>query len=181
MVAQFKISFNVLLAGIGDSCLKAPIFLFAVPNIMVCTLEHSCLQVWTVERWQFQFHGERYEGENGALRMVSLGLVRSGIFNKDMGWGTGKKGGERFWIWGLGTLDWWFSGMLFGWSHGCWKSNRMSPQLYTVGWTMLEPLSPWCPTSQKATGASTSQTQESRVSQTPSNGTYLRCLFHFWT
>ena len=34
---------------------------------------------------------------------------------------------------------------------------------------MLEPLSPWCPTSQKATGASTTVTQESKVSQTPSN------------
>ena len=34
-----------LLAGVGDSCLKASIFLFAVPNIIVCTLEHSCLQV----------------------------------------------------------------------------------------------------------------------------------------
>ena len=90
-----------LLACIGDSCLKASIFLFAVPNIIVCTLEHSCLQVWTVARWRFRFHGERYEGENGALRMVFLGLVRSGIFDKDMGWGTGKKGGR-----GYGFEDW---------------------------------------------------------------------------
>ena len=155
-----------LLTGIEDFCLKASIFFFAIPNIMVCTLEHSCLQVWTVERWRFQFHGERCEGENGALRMVFLGLVRSGIFNKDRGWGTGEKGGRSYGseVWVPWIND--FRGCgLVGWWHGCWKSNRMSPQLYTVGWTTLEPLSPWCPTSQKATGASTTQTQESRVSQ----------------
>ena len=97
-----------LLTGIEDFCLKASIFFFAIPNIMVCTLEHSCLQVWTVERWQFQCHGERYEGENGALRMVSLGLVRSGIFNKDMGWGKGKKRGG-----GYGSEDWYLRLIIF--------------------------------------------------------------------
>ena len=84
-----------------------------------------------------------------------------------------RKGGEVMDL-RIGILDWLFSGILFGWSNGCWKSNRMSPQLYTVGWTTLEPLSPWCPTSQKATGASTTVTQESKVSQTPSNS-------DFWT
>ena len=97
-----------LLTGIEDFCLKASIFFFAIPNIMVCTLEHSCLQVWTVERWQFQCHGERYEGENGALRMVFLGLVRSGIFNKDMGWGKGKKRGG-----GYGSEDWYLRLIIF--------------------------------------------------------------------
>ena len=97
-----------LLTGIEDFCLKASIFFFAIPNIMVCTLEHSCLQVWTVERWQFQCHGERYEGENGALRMGSLGLVRSGIFNKDMGWGKGKKRGG-----GYGSEDWYLRLIIF--------------------------------------------------------------------